>query len=293
VPVPQRHRIPESDKRHQRASAGDPGARSTHHTVEDDDGYPGEGSRLAITSDRTGVQAPAGSLQVAGPQVRVGERLFTAASSTVQVTATGADGTPARWVPVVGGKEETAWPAAWSAGEHTAGAVVLDGCGHRVAVAPVAFVTDTAPPDIRWQVGDAKSLADRLAPDSERDRRRLRGRRSGGVPARDAWQSDAGVWKLPLPWVKDKENIRTQFPVEIRSDRPQAFLTAPDTQVAADGRDDRLDNHILWIAAEDAGAGVDRLVLRSRTQGDRVVLEVEAIDMVGNRSTKEIVLRER
>jgi tRNA threonylcarbamoyladenosine modification (KEOPS) complex Pcc1 subunit len=34
-------------------------------------------------------------------------------------------------------------------------------------------------------------------------------------------------------------------------------------------------------------------VLRSRTEAGRVVLEVEAVDMVGNRSTKEIVLRAR
>jgi hypothetical protein len=272
---------------------GDYHWRVTARSASGLDGYPGEGSRLAITSDRTGVQAPAGSLQIAGPQVRVGERLFTAASTTVQVTATGPDGSAARWVPVIGGSEAAAWPAAWSAGEHTAGAFVLDGCGHRVAIAPVAFVTDTMPPGIRWQVSDPRSLADRLAPDSERDRRRLSGRRSGGVPARDAWQSYAGVWQLPLPWVKDRGGVRTQFPVEIQSDRPQAFLAAPDTRAVADGKDDLLDDRILWIAAEDAGAGVDRLVLKSRTEGDRVVLEVEAVDMVGNRSTKEIVLRAR
>ena len=267
--------------------------RVTARSASGLDGYPSEGSALAITSDRTGVEAPAGSLAIAGPQVRVGERLFTAANATVQVTATGADGAPARWVPVIGGQEAAAWPDAWSAGEHTAGALVLDGCGHRVPLAPVAFVTDTTPPAIRWELGDAKSLADRLAPDSERERHRLRGRRSGGVPAHDAWRSYAGVWQLPLPWVKDKSGVSTQFPVEIDSDRPQAFLTAPDTRVSADGKDGVLDDHVLWIAADDAGAGVDRLVLKSRTEKDRVVLEVEAVDMVGNKSTKEIVLRAR
>jgi hypothetical protein len=274
-------------------AVGDYYWRVTARSASGLDGYPGEGSALVITSERTGVQAPAGSLEIAGPQLRVGERLFTAASSTVQVTAAGPDGTPARWVPVIGGKEEATWPAAWSAGEHTAGAFVLDGCGHRVAVAPVTFITDTAPPAIRWQVGDPKSLADRLAPDSERDRRRLSNRRSGGVPARDAWRSYAGVWQLPLPWVKDQGSERTQLPVEIKSDRPQAFLAASDTKVSADGKDALLDDNILWIAADDAGAGVDRLVLKSRTEGNRVVLEVEAVDMVGNRSTKEIVLQER
>ncbi len=271
--------------------------RVTARSASGLDGYPSAGSALAITSDRTGVQTPTGSLSIAGPQVRVGERLFTAASATVQVTATGADGAPARWVPVIGDQEAASWPDAWSAGEHTAGALVLDGCGHRVPLAPVAFVTDTAPPTIRWELGDAKSLADRLAPDSERERHRLRGRRSGGVLPHDAWQSYAGVWQLPLPWVKDKGGVRTQFPleipVEIDSDRPQAFLTALDTRVSADGKEGVLDGHVLWIAADDAGSGVDRLVLKSRTEKDRVVLEVEAVDMVGNKSKKEIELRAR
>jgi len=265
--------------------------RVTARSASGLDGYPSEASRLAITSDRTGVQAPTGSLQVGGPQVRVGERLFTSAAATVQVTAVGPDGTPARSLPVIGGQEATAWPAVWTAGPHTAGAVVLDGCGHRVPVAPVAFVTDTEPPAIRWQVGDQKALSDRLAPDTEGERRRLAGRRGRGRPATDAWQTLAGVWQLPVPWVKEKKGVYAQFPVTIRSDHPQAFLAAPETTVSVDGKDDRLDQRILWVAADDAGAGVDRLVLRSHTEPDRVVLEVEAVDMVGNSSRKEIVLR--
>jgi LysM repeat protein len=267
--------------------------RVTARSVSGLDGYPSEAFRLAITSDRTGVQAPTGSLQIGGPQVRVADRLFTSAAATVQVTAVGPDGSPARSLPVIGGQEAAAWPAAWAAGAHTAGAIVLDGCGHRVPLAPVAFVTDTEPPVIRWQVGDQKALSDRLAPDTEGDRRRLRGRRGrGGRPAKDAWQTQDGVWQLPVPWVKQRRgDVYAQFPVEIKSDRPQAFLAAPESTVAADGKNDRLDERILWVAAEDAGAGVDRLVLRSRIETDRVVLEVEAVDMVGNSSRKEIVLR--
>jgi len=113
------------------------------------------------------------------------------------------------------------------------GAVVLDGCGHRVPLAPVAFVTDTEPPVIRWQVGDQKALSDRLAPDTENDRRRLRGRRGRGRPATDAWQTWAGVWQVPVPWVKEKRGVYAQFPVEIKSDHPQAFLAAPDTTMPA------------------------------------------------------------
>jgi len=266
--------------------------RVTARSLSGLDGYPSEASGLAITSDRTGMQAPTGSLQIGGPQVRVGDRLFTSAAATVQVTAVGPDGSPARSLPVIGGQEAAAWPAAWTAGAHTVGAVVLDGCGHRVPLAPVAFVTDTEPPVIRWQVGDQKALSDRLAPDTESDRRRLRGRRGRGRPAKDAWQTQDGVWQVPVPWVKEKRGgVYAQFPVEIKSDRPQAFLAAPESTAAVDGKNDRLDDHILWIAAEDAGAGVDRLILRDHTEPDRVVLEVEAVDMVGNSSRKEIVLR--
>jgi hypothetical protein len=57
-----------------------------------------------------------------------------------------------------------------------------------------------------------------------------------------------------------------------------------DTALAAD--------RFLWVAADDAGAGVDHLTFRTRTEKDRVVLEVEAADLVGNVSRKEIVLRE-
>jgi hypothetical protein len=240
------------------------------------------GTDPAAGAERACADPPTGSLQVGGPQVRVGDRLFTSAAATVEVTAMGADGAPARWLPVIGGQDATAWPAAWPAGAHTAGALVIDGCGHRVPLTPVAFVTDTEPPLIRWQVGDQKSLSDRLAPDSESSRRRLRGRRGGGHPATDAWQTLAGVWQLPVPWVKEKRGVYAQFPVEIKSDHPQAFLAAPDTTLSADGKNDRLD---------DAGAGVERLILRSRTETDRVVLEVEAVDLVGNSSKKEIVLR--
>lgn len=162
------------------------------------DGYPSEAIRLAITSDHAGPRealAAEGALQVGGPQLRVGDRLYVSPATTVSV----ASDTPARWLPVIGGKQESAWPATWSPGEHTAGAVAVDGCGGQAAIAPVSFIVDAEPPAIRWEVGDRSSLSDRLAPDDERDRRRLGGRRSGGHAARDAWRSLDGIWQLPSP----------------------------------------------------------------------------------------------
>jgi hypothetical protein len=260
------------------------------------DGYPSEAIRLAITSDQAGPRealAAEGSLQIGGPQVRVGERLFVAPAATVEVAAEATSNKPARWLPMIGGRQESAWPATWSPGEHTAGAVATDGCGGRAAIAPVSFVVDAAPPAIRWEVGDRSSLADRLATDSEQERRRLGGRRSGGRAARDAWKSQAGIWQLPLPWVTGKEKEQpAALAVTIRSDHPQAFFAAPATSLSANGKEAALgNNRILWIAAEDSGAGVDRLTFRTRADGDHVVLEVEAQDLVGNVSRQEIALR--
>ena len=256
------------------------------------DGYPSEAIRLAITSDQAGPRealAAEGSLQVGGPQLRVGDRLFVSPAATVSV----ASDKPARWLPTIGGQQASAWPATWSPGEHTAGAVATDGCGGRAAIAPVSFVVDAEPPAIRWEVGDLSSLSDRLAPDDERDRRRLRGRRSGGRSARDAWKSQAGIWQLPLPWVTGKEKERAaELPLTIQSDHPQAFFAAPSTSLSTNGKEAALgQNRILWIDAEDAGAGVDLLTFHTRAEGDRVILEIEARDLVGNVSRQEIALR--
>ena len=54
------------------------------------------------------------------------------------------------------------------------------------------------------------------------------------------------------PLKEKRGGVYDQFPVEIRSDRPKAFLSAPESSVAVDGKNYRLDEHILWIAAEDA-----------------------------------------
>jgi hypothetical protein len=265
--------------------------RVTARSASGLDGYPGEAVRLAVTSDRMGgsnaVATAAGSLQVGGPQVLVGDKLFVSPAATVTV----AGGDAKSWTPMIGGKEQSAWPSTWPAGEQTAAAVTVDGgCGDRAAIAPISFVVDTQAPAIRWEVGDRENLSDRLAPDSERERLRLRGRRSGGRPAKEAWMSNAGVYRLPLPWVPKDKNV-AQFPIEIASQRPQAFFAAPDTISTVDGKDSRIDERVLWIAAEDAGAGVDRVIFRTRSEGDRVILEVEARDLVGNVSRKEISLR--
>lgn len=260
------------------------------------DGYPSEAIRLAITADHPGAKeiSAAGALQAGGPQVRVGDRLFVAPSAKIAVVAEDAGAQAAAWRPVIGGKPESAWPASWSPGEHTVAAVAEDGCGGRATIAPLSFVVDAEPPTIRWEVGDHSTLADRLASDTEKERVRLRGRRSGGHAPREIWKSQAGIWQIPVPWAVEPGKERTLQPVEIDSEHPQTFFAAADTVLTVDGKPGTLgENRILWVAAEDAGAGVDRLIVRTRAEGDHVVMEIEARDLVGNVSRKEIVLRKR
>ena len=239
---------------------------------------------------------------IGGPQVRVGERLFVSPAATVAVAASGGGNAPAAWVPVIGGQEASAWPATWTPGEHTAAAVIHDGCGNGAAIAPVAFVVDAAAPVIRWEVGDRQALSDRLAPDSEKERERLGGRRSGGVAAPAPGRPGPGCGACRSPGLRratasgsrERGQARESYaplPIEIASDHPQAFFTAPDTILTVDGKETTIGDRILWVDAEDAGAGVERVIFRTRAEGDRVVLEVEARDMVGNVSRKEIALR--
>lgn len=260
------------------------------------DGYPSEAVRLAITSDKPGSgEAPAaGALQAGGPQVRVGDRLFVAPTAKIDVVAEDSAAGPASWRPVIGGRTESAWPASWSPGEHTVAAVSEDGCGGRATIAPISFVVDAEPPVIIWEVADRSTMADRLAPDTEKERRRERGRRSGGKAPLEAWRSRDGIWQVPVPWAAEPGKERTLRPVEIVSDHPQAFFAAPDTALTADGKQETLDeNRFLWVTAWDTGSGVDRLIVRTRADGDRVVLEVEARDLVGNVGRMEIALRKR
>jgi len=197
---------------------------------------------------------------------------------------------------MIDGREESAWPESWAAGGHTAGAVAVDACGRSAALAPVAFVVDVEPPAIRWEAGERRMFmeTERLAPDKEPKRRKKRYANTGGRPAEDSWISEAGVLQVPLRWVRHDDptfHTRENYPVLVVNNHPQAFLAAPGTIASVDGSDSVLGDRLLWIDAEDAGAGVERMTLRLRREKDRAVLEVETIDHVGNTIRKEIPLR--
>lgn len=244
--------------------------------------------------DCSRVAPPTGSIQVTGPQVRVGEHLFAGPGARIEVAATDPAFGPERWTPLMEGSEASAWPGSWTAGDHTVSAAAVDSCGRRTTLAPVAFTVDTEPPAIRWEAGDRRAFDARLARDSEHERRRVRWARTEGKPPKDTWISVAGVLQTPLPWVKNPNKTflaRAVYPVEIKSDRPQVFLVAPGTVAVVDGADSALGERLLWITAEDAGAGVESMTLRLQNEQNRAVLRVEAVDQVGNKSQKEIVLR--
>jgi hypothetical protein len=275
--------------------AGEVYWRVTARSASGLDGYPSPASGIAILAARADLAPPAGELQVAGPSVRVGERLFVGAATQVGIAV--AD--PAvRWQPAIDGRAGAPPPATWSAGDHSIAAAAVDACGSPVVGAPIPFTVDTAPPEIRLQVAARKVFEERglLASDDEDARRRTSRRAEEGRPARGYWPAISGVWQVPLPWVRERrrqsEPVLPIEPLTLASDHPQAFLRLRDTRLTVDGKDQgKPDGSVLWIAAEDAGAGVERLTIQERVERDRVVLTVEALDAVGNKSQKELVLR--
>jgi hypothetical protein len=168
-----------------------------------------------------------------------------------------------------------------------------------VVGAPIPFTVDTEAPAVRWQLGARQDFEEKgvLAADNE-DKRRRRRSAEPGKPAKGFWPSIAGVWQVPLPWDGEEGRrgprpVLSTEPLVIVSDHPQAFLRLRNSRVSVDGKDEpqKEGASVLWVTAEDGGAGVERMTLREEVERDRVVLLVEVVDAVGNTSRKEIVLR--
>ena len=230
------------------------------------DGYPAAARQLAVTSSSTDTRPPSGTVTLIGPQVRVGETLFAGPGASLSVT-TGDDGgdssANAAWRPLINGKEAELKAAAgpWTAGAYTAGAVAVDLCGNRGAIAPVSFTVDATPPDLSWEVIDYSSFAGRG--------RKAKKARSAPL----TWSG--GVQWLPLP---------AGEAVRINSDSPQAFFHAAGARWIADGREVTLgDGQMLRVRAGDGESLVEylRFLLRPGTSGGQV-LEIESGDLVGN-----------
>jgi hypothetical protein len=208
-------------------------------------------------------------LRVAGPQVVVAGTLFLGPGARLDVVAGNSSCGIVRWRPVVDGREGAAWPSPWAAGEHTAGAVVEDRCGATGTVPPLSFVLDDAPPSLQSETGSAESFEE-LMPEPRRENKLRRRERTGrNGPAREVlWSSGWDRW----------ETLAGE--VEIEGDRVQLFFRAPQGR-SFEGQE------MLRILAEDAGARLDRIRFRTRRSQNGEVLEVEALDLVGNVVRKE------
>lgn len=217
------------------------------------------------------------SLLAEGPQVIVADTLFLGPGARLAVVPGNSSCGIARWRPVVDGREGTAWPSSWTPGEHTAGAIVEDRCGATGTVPPLSFILDDAPPSLQSEVGSVKSFEDRMPEPRRESRLRRRERGTGRREARKEdllWSSGWDRWEA------------LAGEVEIEGDRVQIFFRAPEGQ-GFEGQE------MLWIVTEDAGARLDRIRFRTRRSQDGEVLEVEAVDLVGNTVRKEWPLRRR
>ena len=248
------------------------------------DGYPSPAASLEILSDRLDHEPPVAKLTFSGPQIVVDRRLFLAAGFGLEITADDSGCGLLRASPAVDGS-----PA--EPGEHRASGYALDRCGNRLDLPPVAFTVDTEPPAVR------SSLVERSILESEGEPKAVRrSRRQGGEPGGTSlfWSSDGRRW-LPL-WRPGQAKAATHETAdhaetaetdenEIASDRPRLFLKARGVKLSIDGQTVAPgEDQLLAITAEDAGAGVERLRFHVTGGGGKApALEIEAIDLVGNR----------
>jgi hypothetical protein len=241
------------------------------------DGYPSPAANLEILSDRLDHEPPVAKLTFSGPQIVVDGRLFLAAGFGLDLAADDSGCGLLRALPAVDGS-----PA--EPGEHRASGYALDRCGNRLDLPPVAFTVDSEPPAVR------SSLVERSILESEGEPKAVRRSRRRGEPGGTSlfWSSDGRRW-LPLwrPGQKaapDKKDETAEN--EIASDRPRLFLRARGVKLSIDGQTVAPgEDQLLAITVEDAGAGVERLRFHvtGGGGGKAPALELEAVDLVGNR----------
>jgi hypothetical protein len=253
------------------------------------DGYPSATSRVVVRPGQADVEAPTGSIRITGTTVRIADQLYVPPGVTFDVQAAdggiGGSGLSG-WRPMIDGKEAAveAWTGPWPDGPHTAGAVALDLCGNRGPIEPVSFTVDAEAPALSWK-------AEGPPPEQLRSRRghRLRRGEPGDTPGL--------VWAPSEPWGRLRWDGRwTSSPagtihqtVEIASDLPTVFLHLDGVRLIADGKPLPTSNEgLVRLDATDGGSRVEKLRVRTRTTADGPVLEVEAVDGVGNVARQEL-----
>ncbi|HWM95254.1 MAG TPA: LysM peptidoglycan-binding domain-containing protein [Thermoanaerobaculia bacterium] len=265
--------------------AGDFHWRVTARSRSGLDGYPGETSRMTIRPDGLDQAPPTGSIQVSGPSVRIGEKVYFGPAARLEVVAADDASGLEGWTPAVDGREADPKILAgpWSNGEHRVEAAALDLCGNRGPIEAVSFTVDAEPPAIRWEVAEAAR--------GERGKGRRFGR--SPRPRREDLEAPGLTWPRTLPegflrwnpaWAMTGAIEAVHETVEVVSDLPEAFLRIEGVRlVTKDGTVPPVrDGQVLQLRAEDGAARVERMVLRTRTTEEGPVLEVEAVDGVGN-----------
>lgn len=237
-----------------------------------------------------------GEIGFAGPFAEVGDRVYVPAAAKLEPRLGGSAAVVAGWRPTLDGAPvEVSALGKLAAGEHRVGGVVLDRSGVSYEVVPLALTVDAEPPQIHWEVRDLAVFEEHGEPRASRRGARF-GRHRGEEPASDfAWSADGRRW-VPLAWKPEKLKADTSAgKFEVASERPQVFLRSTGPKISADGKPLELGaDKILWIEAHDAGAGVARLAARTRPPDEGEagpVLEVEAVDLVGNASHASFPVR--
>lgn len=206
------------------------------------DGYPSEAVRLAITSDQADTQGPVGRMILTGPQVQVGDVLYTGPATRVEVeTEDGKSGVDAG-----------------SAGQATAR--MEDLCGNTGTVQPVAFTLDKEVPELTWDVVD---LAD--FPGRKRSARETRGL---------AWSG--GTKWLSLETGAEAVRIQSTEPQLLLRGPDIRLLIEGDVAAPLVGQMLR-----IRARDAGAGVDYMTFQLREKEGGGRV-LDIEVVDLVGN-----------
>jgi hypothetical protein len=78
--------------------------------------------------------------------------------------------------------------------------------------------------------------------------------------------------------------------VEIASDAPRVFLRARRLALSEGGRSvPPVEESLLLIEAQDTGSRIEKMTLRTRATPRGTVIEVEAVDLVGNLARLELL----